>query len=98
LSAAGTTDAVPPPKKYLKLNAGYPHITDALALALKWPSVTLSSDVYTFWPGGQIYQQNIDLLQDQFVYGSAYPFGNFKETLEQTKHSNKHWHCRWRMK
>jgi predicted TIM-barrel fold metal-dependent hydrolase len=24
------------------------------------------------------------MLQDKFVYGSAYPFGNFKETLEQT--------------
>jgi len=65
-------------------HAGYPSITEMLALALKWPSVTISSDVYTFWPGGQLYQQNIEMLQDQFVYGSAYPFGNFKETLEQT--------------
>ena len=64
-------------------HAGYPHINEAMALALKWPSVSLSTDVYTFWPGGQLYQQNIEMLQDQFVYGSAYPFGNFKETLEQ---------------
>jgi len=72
------------PKLKLVLgHGGYPNITEALALALKWPSVTLSSDVYTFWPGGQLYQQNIEMLQDQFVYGSAYPFGNFKETLEQ---------------
>jgi len=65
-------------------HGGYPRITEALALALKWPTVTLSSDVYTFWPGGQLYQQNIEMLQDQFVYGSAYPFGNFDTTLEQT--------------
>ena len=65
-------------------HGGYPRITEALALALKWPSVTLSSDVYTFWPGGQLYQMNIEILQDQFVYGSAYPFGNFDTTLEQT--------------
>jgi len=72
------------PKLKLVLgHGGYPNITQALALALKWPSVTLSSDVYTFWPGGQLYQQNIEMLQDQFVYGSAYPFGNFKETLQQ---------------
>jgi predicted TIM-barrel fold metal-dependent hydrolase len=64
-------------------HGGYPRITEALALALKWPSVTLSADVYTFWPGGQLYQQNIEMLQDQFVYGSAYPFANFRETLEQ---------------
>ena len=73
------------PKLKLVLgHGGYPNITEALALALKWPSVTLSSDVYTFWPAGQLYQQNIEMLQDQFVYGSAYPFGNFKETLDQT--------------
>ena len=65
-------------------HGGFPRITEALALALKWPSVTISSDVYTFWPGGQLYQQNIEMLQDQFVYGSAYPFANFRETLEQT--------------
>jgi predicted TIM-barrel fold metal-dependent hydrolase len=73
------------PKLRLVLgHGGYPRITEALALALKWSSVTLSSDVYTFWPGGQLYQMNIEMLQDQFVYGSAYPFGNFDTTLEQT--------------
>ena len=76
-------------KKFPKLqlilgHGGYPRITEALALALKWPTVVLSSDVYTFWPGGQLYQQNIEMLQDQFVYGSAFPFGNFDTTLEQT--------------
>jgi predicted TIM-barrel fold metal-dependent hydrolase len=72
-----------PRLKLILGHGGYPRITEALALALKWPSVTLSADVYTFWPGGQLYQQNIELLQDQFVYGSAYPFANFRETLEQ---------------
>ena len=73
------------PKLRLVLgHGGYPRISEALGLALKYPSVTISSDVYTFWPGGQLYQQNIELLQDQFVYGSAYPFGNFDTTLEQT--------------
>ncbi|MBW1659817.1 MAG: amidohydrolase [Deltaproteobacteria bacterium] len=76
-------------KKFPKLrlvlaHGGYPRITEALALALKWPSVTLCPDVYTFWPGGQLYQQNIELLQDQFVYGSAFPFGNIDTTLEMT--------------
>jgi predicted TIM-barrel fold metal-dependent hydrolase len=28
--------------------------------------------------------QNLEILQDQSVYGSAYPFGNFDTTLEQT--------------
>ncbi len=73
------------PRLHLILgHGGYPRITEALALALKWPSVVISSDVYTFWPGGQLYQQNIEMLQDQFVYGSAFPFGNFDTTLQQT--------------
>ncbi len=73
------------PKLRLVLgHGGYPRVGEALGLALKWPTVTISSDVYTFWPGGQLYQQNIEMLQDQFVYGSAYPFGNFDTTLEQT--------------
>ena len=27
---------------------------------------------------------NLDLLPDQFVYGSAFPFGNIDTTLQQT--------------
>jgi predicted TIM-barrel fold metal-dependent hydrolase len=27
---------------------------------------------------------NIEMLQDQFIYGSAFPFGNIDTTLEQT--------------
>ncbi len=76
-------------KKFPKLrlvlaHGGYPSITESLALALKHPSVTICPDVYMFWPGGQLYQQNLDLLQDQFVYGSAFPFGNIDTTLQQT--------------
>jgi predicted TIM-barrel fold metal-dependent hydrolase len=73
-----------PRLKLVLAHGGYPSITEALALALKHPSVTICPDVYTFWPGGQIYQQNIELLQDQFVYGSAFPFGNIDTTLQQT--------------
>ncbi|HDM78195.1 MAG TPA: twin-arginine translocation signal domain-containing protein [Deltaproteobacteria bacterium] len=73
-----------PKLKLVLAHGGYPSITEALALALKWPSVTICPDVYTFWPGGQLYQQNIELLQDQFVYGSAFPFGNIDTTLQQT--------------
>lgn len=73
------------PKLRLVLaHGGYPSIQETLALALKHPSVSICPDVYTFWPGGQLYQQNIDMLQDQFIYGSAFPFGNIGETLEQT--------------
>jgi len=73
------------PKLRLVLaHGGYPSIQETLGLALKHPSVSICPDVYTFWPGGQLYQQNIEMLQDQFIYGSAFPFGNIGTTLEQT--------------
>lgn len=73
-----------PKLKMLLAHGGYPRQTEVLALALKHPSVTICPDVYMFWPGGQLYQQNLDLLQDQFVYGSAFPFASVKLSLEQT--------------
>jgi predicted TIM-barrel fold metal-dependent hydrolase len=73
-----------PKLKIVLAHGGYPSITEALALALKHPNVFICPDCYMFWPGGQLYQQNLDMLPDQFLYGSAFPFGNIDTTLEQT--------------
>jgi predicted TIM-barrel fold metal-dependent hydrolase len=73
-----------PKLKLLLAHGGYPRIPETLALALKHPNAFICSDCYTFWPGGQLYQQNIEMLQDQFVYGSAYPFANADVALEET--------------
>ena len=73
-----------PKLKVLLAHGGYPGMDAALALALKHPNVYICPDVYMFWPGGQTYQMNLDLLPDQFVYGSAFPFGNIDTTLQQT--------------
>jgi predicted TIM-barrel fold metal-dependent hydrolase len=73
-----------PKLKIVLAHGGYPSILDALALALKHPNVFICPDCYMFWPGGQLYQQNLDLLPDQFIYGSAYPFGNVDITIAQT--------------
>jgi predicted TIM-barrel fold metal-dependent hydrolase len=73
-----------PKLKIVLAHGGYPSIQETLGLALKHPNVFICPDVYTFWPGGQLYQQNIGLLPDQFLYGSAFPFGNVGTTLEQT--------------
>jgi uncharacterized protein len=74
-----------PKLKMILAHGGYPSITESLALALKHPNVSLCPDCYTFWPGGQLYQQNIEMLQDQFLYGSAFPFGNIDTSLEMTR-------------
>ena len=73
-----------PKLKIVLAHGGYPSILDALALALKHPNVFICPDCYMFWPGGQLYQQNLDMLPDQFIYGSAYPFGNVDITVAQT--------------
>jgi predicted TIM-barrel fold metal-dependent hydrolase len=73
-----------PKFKVLLAHGGYPSMDAALALALKHPNVYICPDVYMFWPGGQTFQMNLDLLPDQFVYGSAFPFGNIDTTLQQT--------------
>jgi predicted TIM-barrel fold metal-dependent hydrolase len=73
-----------PKLKIILAHGGFPSITQALALALKHPNLFICPDCYMFWPGGQLYQQNLDMLPDQFLYGSAFPFGNIDTTLEQT--------------
>ena len=74
-----------PKLKMLLAHGGYPSIPETLALAVKHPNVSICPDCYMFWPGGQLYQQNIEMLQDQFVYGSAFPFGNIDTSLEMTR-------------
>lgn len=73
-----------PKLKIVLAHGGYPRQTEVLALALKHPTVSICPDVYTFWPGGQLYQQNLDILQGQFIYGSAFPFAAIDISLEQT--------------
>ncbi|MCP3877147.1 MAG: amidohydrolase family protein [Sulfitobacter sp.] len=51
---------------------------------MKHPNLYLCPDIYIFGPGGEGYQQNLTTLQDQFIFGSTYPFMTFKEPLEDT--------------
>lgn len=62
----------------------YPYIQEALGLANKHPQLHISPDVYMFWPGGQLYQMNIELLPDQFLFGSAFPFAAMTPIVEDS--------------
>lgn len=73
-----------PNLKIVLAHGGYPRQTEALALANKHPNAYLCPDVYMFWAGGQLYQANLDMLQDQMIYGSAFPFANMDAAIEQT--------------
>jgi predicted TIM-barrel fold metal-dependent hydrolase len=73
------------PKLKIVLGHGaYPNIVQVLGAAFKHPNLYVCPDLYTFCAGGELYRQNIAELQDQFIYGSSYPFGSIKEPLEDT--------------
>ncbi len=71
-----------PDLKLVLAHGGYPRVLDAVALAVKHPNFYLSPDIYCFFPGGRLYVEAIEMLPDQFVFASAYPFGPLKESVE----------------
>jgi predicted TIM-barrel fold metal-dependent hydrolase len=73
-----------PNLKLVLAHGGYPAVVDALALATKHPNFYLSPDIYAFFPGGQLYRDAIVQLPDQFIFGTAYPLGALKESVEGT--------------
>ena len=44
----------------------------------------MCQDVYTFWPAGHLYRRAIERLQDQFVFGTSYPFSSMAEPVQET--------------
>ncbi len=71
-----------PALKMILAHGGYPRILDAVALCVKHPNLYISPDIYCFFPGGRIYIEAISQLPDQFLFGTAYPFGTFRESLD----------------
>ncbi len=73
-----------PKLKIILGHGGYPCVRQILELALRQPNLYICQDIYTFWPGGYLYQRQIDRLQDQFIFGTSYPFSSMAEPVEQT--------------
>lgn len=65
-------------------HGGYPRVRQVLEVARRYPGLHVCQDVYSFWPGGPEYLRNIESLQDQFVFGTSYPFSSMAEPLEAT--------------
>ena len=70
--------------KILLAHGGYPRIHEAIALATKHPNLHVSPDIYTFFPGGKGYVEAIQMLPDQFLFGTAYPFGALDVSVDMT--------------
>ena len=73
-----------PKLKVVLAHGGYPRILDSLALAAKHPNFYLSPDIYCFFPGGELYVNSISKLPDQFIFGSAYPFGSLQASVDES--------------
>lgn len=58
----------------------YPRVADMVAVAFRNENVTVSPDMYTWAPGGRLYLEAANgFMQDQFVFGSSYPFRPMKQ-------------------
>lgn len=73
-----------PNLKFLLAHGGYPDIVPALALGTKHRNYYISPDVYSFFPGGELYINSITKLQDQFIFASAYPMAGQKESVDES--------------
>lgn len=65
-------------------HGGYPRVKQVVATARRHPNLFICQDIYSFWPGGETYLQSLTELQDQYLFGSSYPFSSMAEPLEAT--------------
>jgi len=73
-----------PKLKIVLGHGGYPRVRQVLETAPRHPNLFICQDIYSFWPAGHLYLGQIDKLQDQFVFGTAYPFSSMAEPVEDT--------------
>lgn len=68
-------------------HAAYPWVTAMLGVALYRPNVFLLPDVYLpYMPGGEEYVRAANqYMQDQMLFGSAYPLASFSSIIEGYK-------------
>ena len=61
----------------------YPNIDGMLAVAFRNENVVVSPDMYVFSPGGSRYVEAANgFLEDQFVFGSSFPFRPMRQGVE----------------
>ena len=61
----------------------YPRVAEIIAVAFRNENVIISPDMYTWSPGGRLYLDAANgFMQDQFLFGSSYPFRPMKQGVE----------------
>lgn len=75
-----------PKLKIVAAHGCYPYVMEMIGVALRCPNVFFSSDLYTYWPGGETYMSAAaQRLTDQFLFASAYPLSPFDEAVGKLK-------------
>ena len=72
-----------PSLKIVAPHGGWPHVVEIAAVAFKHPNFYISADMFTFFPGSHVYVEIMKhpSLQDQFLFGSSYPFQSLDEAV-----------------
>lgn len=65
-------------------HGGYPRVRQVIETARRYPRLYVCQDIYSFWPGGRRYLRSIEALQDQFLFGTSYPFSSMAEPVDTT--------------
>lgn len=73
-----------PKLKIILGHGGYPCVKQVVDFAPRLPNLYVCADIYNFWPAGHLYRRQIDQLQDQYIFGTSYPFSSMTEPLEET--------------
>jgi len=74
-------------------HGGYPFVTEAVALMVRYPNVWISPDAYHFRPLGGHYVEAFSSppLNERYLYGSAFPYGLHRIQGLNMKESYQRW-------
>lgn len=82
-SAVGRVARAFPQLQIICYHGFYPRVDEIVGVAFRYENVHLVPDMYLFAPGGKLYFEAANgVLQDQFLFGTSYPFRAMKQTLD----------------
>lgn len=82
-SAVGRVARVFPQLQIICYHGFYPRVDEIVGVAFRYENVHLVPDMYLFAPGGKLYFEAANgVLQDQFLFGTSYPFRAMKQTVD----------------
>lgn len=77
-----------PDLKIVCAHGFYPFVSEIIGVAFKHENVYVCPDMYLFLPGAHPYVEAANgFMQDQFLFGTAYPFRPLEQTVEDFLHS-----------